>query len=178
MAFDLDAVRSQLARGPATLEQIVAPLPEAWLHMTEGPGTWSPLQIVRHLVWGEVDDWIPRARLILEHRGAVAFTPFDREAGESRYAGWSVNALLDEFGRLRADNLRTLDQFALGPAELAYQGRHPAFGTVTMAQLLATWAAHDLTHMTQILRVLTRQYREQVGPWRQYMRLLQNDTAL
>jgi hypothetical protein len=178
MPFDFDAVRAQLARGPATLEQIVAPLPEPWLHLTEGPGTWSPIQIVRHLVWGEVDDWIPRARLILEHRGAVAFTPFDREAGEARYGEWSARALLDEFARLRAANLRTLEGFGIGPAELAYQGRHPALGTVTMAELLATWAAHDLTHLTQILRVLTRQYRDQVGPWREYMRVLQHDTAL
>jgi len=178
MAFDFQAVRSQLGRGPATLEQIVAPLPESWLHLTEGPATWSPIQIVRHLVWGEVDDWIPRARLIVEHRGAVAFPPFDRDAGEARYEGWSVRALLDEFGRLRNENLRTLDGFALGPAELAFEGRHPAFGTVTMAELLATWAAHDLTHLTQILRILTRQYRDQVGPWRQYMRLLQDEAAL
>ena len=178
MAFDLDTVTSQLRRGPATLEQIVAPLPEPWLHLTEGPGTWSPLQIVRHLVWGEVDDWIPRARLILEHRGAVAFAPFDREAGETRYDGWDVRALLDEFARLRAENLRTLEAFGIGPVELACEGRHPAFGTVTMAQLLATWAAHDLTHLTQILRVLTRQYRDQVGPWRQYMRLLQDDSGM
>ena len=178
MTFDLDAVTSQLARGPATLDQIVAPLPESWLRLTEGPGTWSPLQIVRHLVWGEVDDWIPRARIILQHRGAVAFTPFDREAGETAYAGWPIRALLDEFARQRADNLAALEGFRLGPTELAYEGRHPAFGTVTMAQLLATWAAHDLTHMTQILRVLTRQYRDQVGPWRQYLRLLQDHTAL
>jgi hypothetical protein len=178
MPFDLDAVRAQLARGPATLEQIVAPLPEPWLHLTEGSGTWSPIQIVRHLVWGEVDDWIPRARLILEHRGAVAFTPFDREAGESRYGDWSIRALLDEFARLRAGNLQALDELGLGPESLAVEGRHPDLGTVTMAELLATWAAHDLTHLTQILRVLTRQYRGQVGPWRRYMRLLQDDAGL
>jgi len=178
MAFNFDAVKEQLARGPATLQAIVGPVPESWMHMTEGPGTWSPVQIVRHLVWGEVDDWIPRARMILERGSADSFTPFDREAGEAQYAGWSRGRLLDEFARLRGENLRTLESFRLGPAELASEGRHPAFGTVTMAQLLATWAAHDLTHLTQILRVLTRQYRDQVGPWRQYMRLLQDDAAL
>ena len=129
MRFDLAEARAQLERTPSVIRALVEPLPESWLHATEGPGTWSPLQVVRHLLWGEVDDWIPRARLILEHQDRVAFAPFDREAGEVKYSGWTAGALVDEFSRLRTDNLRTLDQMALGVEHLAIPGLHPSLGT-------------------------------------------------
>jgi hypothetical protein len=132
MRFDLAEARAQLERTPDLIRALVGPLPESWQRATEGPGTWSPLQVVRHLLWGEVDDWIPRARLILEHQDRVTFAPFDRLAGEVKYSGWTAGALLDEFSRLRADNLRTLDEMALGVQHLALPGLHPGLGKVTM----------------------------------------------
>ena len=175
---DVSQVAAQLARAPAVLNALVGPLPQAWLDATEGPGTWSPIQVVRHMAWCEVDDWIPRARIILEHGARVPFTPFDREGGESRFGHLPIGALLDEFARLRSQNLETLEQFALGPETLGLEGRHPELGRVTLAQLLATWVAHDLSHITQITRTLTRQHRDAVGPWRRYMRLLSDDAAV
>ena len=175
MTFSLPDARGHLERAPDRLRALVGPLPEPWLHVTEGPGTWSPIQVVRHLIWCEVDDWIPRARLILEHQGRVPFSPFDREGGESRYGGWTAAALLDEFARLRAENLGTLDGFALDEGTLALPGEHPALGAVTLQQLLSTWVAHDYVHFTQIARTLARQYREEVGPWREFMTLMRED---
>ncbi|MBK5297042.1 MAG: DinB family protein [Vicinamibacteria bacterium] len=172
MTFNLQDAKGQLSRAPLVLQALVEPLPESWLHATEGPGTWPPIQVLRHLVWGEVDDWIPRARLILAHQDRVAFTPFDREAGEGRYAGWPAGVLVDEFGRLRAANLETLEGMNLGGEHLALQGLHPSLGRVTMSQLLATWVAHDLVHLTQITRTLARQYTDAVGPWREFMSVL------
>lgn len=175
MTFDLADATALLRHTPGVLRALVEPLPQPWLHVTEGPGTWSPVQVLRHVVWGEVDDWIPRARLILEQRDRVAFSPFDREGGETIYAGWTAVALLDEFGRLRADNVQALEAMALGPEQLALAGLHPSLGHVTMAQLLATWVAHDLAHVTQITRTLARQYRQAVGPWRQFLSVLKTD---
>jgi DinB superfamily len=169
MRFDLTEARERLAAAPEILRALVGALPEAWLHGTEGPGTWSPIQVVRHLMWCEIDDWIPRARLIVEQGDRVAFTPFDREGGEARFAGVPIGGLLDEFGRLRAENLRTLDGLGIDAGRLALKGRHPQLGAVTMEQLLATWVAHDFVHYTQITRTLARQYREAVGPWREFM---------
>jgi hypothetical protein len=176
MTFDLEDATAQLSRTPAVLRALVEPLPEPWLHATEGPGTWSPIQVVRHLTWAEQDDWIPRARLILERQDRAPFVPFDGEAGETRYAGWTVRVLLDEFSRLRTANLRELRKTNLGAEHLALPGLHPTLGTVTLAQLLATWVAHDLVHLTQITRTLARQYREAVGPWREFMKLLKAAT--
>jgi hypothetical protein len=169
MRFDFSEARDRLGAAPGILRALVTPLPDGWLHANEGPGTWSPIQVVRHLMWCEIDDWIPRARLILEHGERAAFSPFDREGGETRFGGLPIGDLLDEFARLRTENLRTLDGFALDAGRLALQGRHPQLGTVTMEQLLATWVAHDFVHFTQISRTLARQYREAVGPWREFM---------
>lgn len=175
MDFDLGAARAQLARTPMMLDALAGQLPDAWLQATDGPGTWSPAQVLRHLIWCEVDDWIPRARIILEHGAAVPFRPFDREGGEPRYARLTVSQLLGEFARLRAENLRTLDSFELDAEKLRLEGLHPELGRVTLDQLLSTWVAHDLSHLTQITRTLARQFRHAVGPWRQYMRVLQTD---
>lgn len=174
MDFYLGDARAHLARAPRVLRVLVEPLQGPWLTNNEGPDTWSPIQVVRHLIWCEVDDWIPRARMILEYGETQTFNPFDREGGESRYGQLTSDALLDEFDRLRAANLNTLDSFRLDVTKLALPGRHPALGAVTLAQLLATWVAHDYVHFTQISRTLARQYREAVGPWKQFMSVMKD----
>lgn len=173
MTFDLDDARIHLRRTPDTLRALLTPLPVAWLTANEGQGTWSPEQVLRHLIWCEVDDWIPRARRIAQHGTAVPFSPFDREGGESRYGHLTVTELLDEFARLRSANLKALDDLELTGDSLTQTGMHPDLGPVTMAQLLATWVAHDLSHIVQISRTLATQYRDAVGPWRKYLRVLQ-----
>jgi DinB superfamily len=171
--FSFGDGRTVLQRTPAVLETWLRPLPPDLLEVDEGPGTWSPIQVLRHLVWGEVDDWVPRVRLILEKGSAEAFKPFDRELGFARYAAWSLEELLAEFARLRAANLEEIDRLALTSDRLNLEGRHPELGRVTMEQLLATWVTHDLAHVAQIARVLTRHYGEFIGPWRAYFSLLE-----
>jgi hypothetical protein len=144
-------------------------LPPAWTDATEGPETWSPYVIVGHLVHGERTDWIPRARIILAQGPERRFTPFDRFAQLREGANRPLAALLDDFARLRAESLATLAGWRLTDAQLALQGEHPEFGPVTLRQLLATWVAHDLGHVAQLARVMAKQYREAVGPWRAYL---------
>jgi len=166
---DLSASIALLENTPESIVRLIAPLPESMLHQNEGPDTWSPYEVLQHLTWGEVDDWIPRARLILEHGDRVAFTPFDRDGGKKHYAGWSLQALVDEFRRLRIENLDILRDFELTEASLSLPGKHPVLGPVTMSQLLASWVAHDLTHIYQIARILAGDYRDAVGPWTAFM---------
>jgi len=169
MNFDLSAQIPLLQRTPPTLRAMLDGLPPAWSDATEGPGTWSPAAIVGHLVHGERVNWIPRARVILEHGPAQPFTPFDREPNSSDRAGKSLGELLDEFAELRAANLATLAGWRLDERQLGLEGTHPDFGRVTLSQLLATWVAHDLGHVAQVARVMAKQYREAVGPWRAYL---------
>ena len=176
-SFPFAEARISLQHTPAVLAAHVGPLPVHLLNENEGPGTWSPLQVVSHLVWGEVDDWIPRVRRILEHGASSAFTPFDREHGFARYSVWSIDALLEEFARLRAANLAEIDRLQLTPEMLRLEGRHPELGPVTLEQLLATWVTHDYAHLAQIARVLTRHYGQFAGPWRQYFSLLATQPA-
>ncbi len=173
MALSLDEVTATLANTPAALRAIMAPLPDRLLAANDGDGTWSPMQVLRHLAWCEIDDWLPRARLIVEQQDRVAFTPFDREGGEARFGHLRCADLLDEFARLRAGNLNALEALQLAPADLALPGRHPELGVVTLEQLLATWIAHDHSHVAQVTRTLARQYKDAVGPWRAFMRTLQ-----
>ncbi len=161
-----------LARTPATLDAWLRGLPAGWLAAHEGGETWSPTDVLGHLIHGERTDWMPRVRHILEHGDTTAFDPFDRTAQFHESAGLDMPALLDEFTRLRHANLRDLATLALDEAALDRPGRHPALGPVTMRQLLATWVAHDLDHVTQIARVLARQYEDEVGPWRAYLRVI------
>jgi hypothetical protein len=163
---------SLLARTPAALDALLRDLPDAWVHGKEGEGTWSAVEIVGHLIHGERTDWMARTRMILEHGDTRAFEPFDRLGHTRAGRDESLARLLDEFARLRADNLAELQTLNLQPADLERRGRHPALGTVTLSQLLATWAAHDLTHLHQISRVMAHQYREAVGPWSQYLGVL------
>lgn len=169
MEFELPNGIAILERTPATMRALLAGLSPAWTDATEGPETWSPFAIVGHMLHGERTDWIPRARIILAQGENRRFTPFDRFAQFRESAGKTLGELLDEFERVRAENLKTLAGWQLGDAQLALEGEHPALGTVTLRQLLATWVGHDLGHVAQTARVMAKQYREAVGPWREYL---------
>ncbi len=170
--FDLDEALAVLERTPAVLRGWLSGLPPAWIEADEGPETWNAFDIVGHLIHGERTDWIARARIILEHGESRAFDPFDRFAQFEISKGRELDELLDEFADLRRRNLETLRGFELGPAELARTGRHPELGGVTLGELLATWAVHDLGHIAQIARVMAKRYRAAVGAWRVYIPVL------
>lgn len=161
-----------LARTPATLDTLLRDLPEAWTRRNEGENTWNAFDIVAHLIHTERTDWMPRARIILESGAGRTFEPYDRLGYVRESQGKSLSQLLDEFARLRKENLAGLLALNLRPEDLALRGRHPAFGVVTLGQLLATWVAHDLTHLHQISRVMAHQYRKGVGPWAAYLGVL------
>lgn len=169
MEFDLSTGISVLERTPDTLRAMLAGLPAAWIDATEGPETWSPYDIVGHLIHGERTDWIPRARMILEQGPGRRFAAFDRLAQFRESERQSLAGLLDELARLRADNLSTLAGWRLGDEQLALEGEHPELGRVTLRQLLATWVVHDLGHLAQVSRVMAKQYRDAIGPWRAYL---------
>jgi hypothetical protein len=172
MDFDLAAGIAILQRTPNVFRVMLAGLPSQWTDATEGPETWSPYVIMGHLVHGERTDWISRAQIILAEGEHRRFEPFDRFAQFRESEGKSLTNLLDEFARVRAENLATLAAWRLSDAQLALEGEHPAFGRVTLRQLLATWVAHDLGHIAQTARVMAKQYREAVGPWRAYLPVL------
>jgi hypothetical protein len=163
---------SLLARTPAALDALLRDLPDAWVLGNEGDGTWNAVEIVGHLIHGERTDWMARTRMVLQHGDTRAFDPFDRLGHVREGDGKPLSHLLDEFARLRADNLTALRALNLQPEDLERCGRHPVFGIVTLSQLLATWAGHDLTHLHQLSRVMAHQYREAVGPWSQYLGVL------
>jgi hypothetical protein len=172
MEFSIDQSLALLARTPATLDALLRDLPPEWTHANEGPSTWSAFDVVGHLIHGEKTDWIARARRILEHGESLAFDPFDREAQFRDSAGKSLPQLLDEFAYVRAQNLAALRALNLQPEQLALRGRHPALGTATLSELIATWAVHDMTHLHQIARILAHQYRDSAGPWVKYLGVL------
>ena len=172
MDFQLPRALEILARTPAAFRALLGGLPDAWTAPNEGPDTFSAFDNLGHLVHGERTDWIPRARIILEHGTTRAFEPYDRFAQVHESRGKTTAMLLDELAELREANLATLRGWKLGERELALEGQHPSFGRVTLAQLLATWVAHDLGHLAQTSRVLAKQYREAVGPWRAYLPVL------
>ena len=161
-----------LSRTPPTLNALLRDLPDAWTLSNEGGKTWTAFDIVGHLIHGELTDWMPRVRVILEFGESCAFEPFDRLAHENDSQGKSLDQLLDEFSRLRQQNLTDLRNLNLRPEDLARRGLHPALGVVTLSQLLSTWAVHDMTHLHQISRTLAHQYRDAVGPWAAYLGVL------
>jgi len=173
MQHTLQDTLALLTSTPAALDALLRGLPETWTLCNEGEKTWSAFDIVGHLIHGERTDWMPRAKRILQFGEAKAFEPFDRHAQERESQGKSLPQLLDEFARLRAENLSQLRALNLKTEDFARRGLHPALGVVTLSQLLATWAAHDLTHLHQISRVMAHQYREAVGPFRAYLGVLQ-----
>ena len=172
MDFDLSHATAVLERTPDTLRAMLAGLPPAWVGGTEGPDTWSPYDIMGHLVHGERADWIQRAEIILAQGASRRFEPFDRFAQFRESEGKTLAELLEEFRQLREDNLATLRGWRVTDAQLALEGEHPAFGSVTLRQLLSTWVAHDLGHVAQTARVMAKQYRDAVGPWRAYLPVL------
>src|SRR5688500_1455701 len=171
-SFDLQAGTAVLERTPVTLREMLAGLPSSWVDADEGPETWSPYVVVGHLVHGERTDWIPRARIILEKGANRRFEPYDRFAQFRESKGKSLAELLDELATLRAENLTVLRGWRLTDEHLALEGDHPAFGAATLRQLLATWVVHDLGHIVQISRVMAKQYRGAVGPWREYLKVV------
>jgi len=173
MHHDLSQTIALLERTPGTLNALLRDLPEFWTHSDEGAGTWTAFDIVGHLIHAEHTDWIPRATMILEHGESQTFKPFNREGQNEKSQGKSLPQLLDEFAELRAGGLAQLRTMNLQPGDLDRRGRHPSFGLVTLGQLLATWAAHDLTHLHQLSRLMADQYREAVGPWSVFLGVLQ-----
>jgi hypothetical protein len=163
-----------LRRTPAVLSALLLDLPEPWLTAREGEGTWSAFDVVGHLCDGEETDWIPRARLILEHGDAKPFEPYDRFRHLSVDHGRTIAQRLERFARLRQASLEALASMRLTAADLDRPGRHPALGPVTLRQLLSTWTAHDLDHLFQISRVLAKRYRDDTGPWIEYLRVLRS----
>ena len=169
MEHNLEYTISLLSRTPAALNALLRDLPQEWTLRNEGEGSWCAFDVVGHLIHGDRTDWIPRARMILEHGETKPFEPFDRMGQVRDSEGKSLPQLLDEFARLRVEKLGELRALNLRPLDFERRGLHPALGVVTLSHLLATWAAHDLTHLHQISRVMAHQYRNAVGPWEKYL---------
>jgi hypothetical protein len=172
MTFQLAEGIAVLERTPGTFRALLGGLPDVWARTHEGPSTFSPFDNVGHLIHGERTDWIPRARIILAQNADRRFEPYDRFAQERESKGKSLSELLDEFTRLREENLATLRGWNLSERALALEGEHPELGRVSLRQLLAAWVVHDLGHVAQTARVMAKQYRDAVGPWREYLPVL------
>jgi uncharacterized damage-inducible protein DinB len=172
MKFDLQQIILGLRSTPETLRVLLSNLPESWTHTNEGPDTWSPYDVVGHLIHGEKTDWIPRMEIILSDRDDKTFQPFDRFAQFQDSQGKKLSQLLEEFAQLRKKNLDILTQKNLTDSDLQKKGMHPALGEVTLGQLLSTWVVHDLNHLAQISRVMAHQYKKEVGPWEAYLGIL------
>ena len=172
MEHNLELTISLLARTPSTLNSLLRELPAAWTQQNEGGETWNAFDIVGHLIHGDRTDWLPRAKRILQFGEAKPFEPFDRLRQVRESQGKSLVQLLDDYASVRSESLGELRALNLQPAQMEQRGFHPALGTVTLSQLLATWAVHDLTHLHQISRVLAHQYRLAVGPWVGYLGVL------
>lgn len=171
--FNVAEAIAVLTRTPATLNALLRGLPDTWVRSNEGKDTWCAFDIVGHLVIGERTDWMPRVRILLENGEARPFDPFDRFAQLKDTQDKSLDQLLDDFARLRDENLAALQALNLQQQDLTRRGRHPALGVVTLSELLAAWAVHDLNHLHQLSRVMAHQYRDAVGPWSVYLGVLQ-----
>ena len=172
MRFDLPQTIALLSRTPATLDALLRDLPDFWTTRNEGRDSWRVYDVIGHLIHGERTDWIPRAKIILQSGDAQPFPPFDRLAQVRESHDKSLAQLLDEFARARSESLGELRALPLRPEDLQRRGLHPALGAVTLSQLLATWAVHDMTHLHQISRIMAHQYRKEVGPWSAYLGVL------
>jgi len=172
MEFDLDSAMAVLTRTPATLRTMLKDLPRDWVETNEGADTWSPYDVIGHLIHGERADWIARAKIILEHGESRPFDPFDRFAQFEESEGKTLAELLEEFAALRERNLATLRDMKIGAGDFEKTGQHPALGRVMLKELLATWVTHDLDHIAQIARTMAKQYMTEVGPWQAYISIL------
>ena len=172
MKFDLDKSYQILERTPSVLRVLLSDLSEDWVQGNEGPETFSPYDVIGHLIQGEKTDWRARATMILESGTSQSFVPFDRFAQFEESKGKSLNQLLGEFEGLRKDSLNWLRSLNLTETDLVKKGTHPELGEVTLEQLLSTWVAHDLSHIAQVSRVMAKQYKEEIGPWIAYFRIL------
>lgn len=172
MHFELTEAIEVLARTPATFRMLLGGLPDAWITADEGPRTFTPFDNLGHLVHGERTDWLVRAQIILAQGPTRRFEPYDRFAQDRESEGKSLAQLLHEFETLRAANLATLRAWNLSARDLALEAEHPELGPVTLRQLLSAWAVHDLGHLAQTARVMAKRYRGDVGPWRQYLPVL------
>jgi hypothetical protein len=172
MELQLGHAREILQRTPLTISTLLNGLPSEWTSSNEGPETWSPFDVVGHLIHAEETDWIPRVKMILEHGESRPFEPFDRFAMLQRTKGKTLADLLSRFSQLRGESLTQLDGMNLTSAMLEKRGMHPELGSVTLSQLLSTWVVHDVSHIGQIARVMSKQYRDAVGPWRAYLPVL------
>jgi hypothetical protein len=171
--FNLEDAIAILERTPASLTALLYGLPETWIRATEGEGTWSPYDVIGHLIQGERTDWIPRARHILAGE-TRPFESFDRTAQFTGSQGKSLGELLEMFANLRRENVVALEGMNLTETELERKGLHPELGEVTLSQLLATWVVHDLDHVEQIARTMAKTYGEATGPWTAYLSILRD----
>lgn len=172
MKFDLEDAIAALSRTPAALKAMLSGLPRNWVENNEGPETWSSYDVIGHLIYGERANWIPRAKFLLEHGETRSFEPFDRFAQFEESKGKTLETLLEEFTALRGRNLATLREMNFSAGDFEKTGLHPAFGKVTLKELLATWVAHDMDHIAQIARTIAKQYTTEVGPWQAYLSIL------
>jgi hypothetical protein len=172
MQIDLELIINHLGRTPELLKDLLSEAPETAVYGNEGPGTWTPFDVVGHLIHAEITDCIPRAKIILQQGESRPFDPFDREAMLECSKGKTLNQLLEEFAELRKKNIVILREMNLSPDDFSRKGTHPALGTVTLGQLLATWVVHDLDHVNQIIRVTAKQFGSSVGPWEAYLSVL------
>lgn len=172
MKFDLDKSMEILQRTPAVLKTLLQGLHEDWIMSNEGPETFSPYDVIGHLIHGEKTDWRDRAEMIMTYGESKTFVPYDRFAQFEESRGKSLEQLLDEFDTLRSLNLQWLASLHLSAEDYDKKGVHPSLGTVTLRQLLTTWTVHDLTHIAQISRVMAKQYKEEIGPWVEFFRIM------
>lgn len=171
MDVSLKLSKDLLRHTPMALQAMLTGLPQDWITGDEGPGTWSPYQVVAHLTHVEETDWIDRTTLFLERNPGGLFRPVDREAGFTRFKGWKLGDILSAFAVARASNLESLDEL-VDDDDLGLKALHPSLGAVTLGQLLATWTVHDLNHLGQIVKAMAKQYQQAVGPWRSFLPIL------
>ncbi len=172
MKFDLNKSFEVLSSTPSVLENLLSGLSPEWVMQNEGEGTWTPAEIICHLIHCEEEDWVLRMKVILNDSGDKKFKPFDRTMGFEKSREKTIAELVSEFKKLREANLRYLRSTELKEEQLNKTGIHPDFGEVTLSQLLATWVVHDLSHLAQISRVMSKQYAEEAGPWKEYLPIL------
>jgi hypothetical protein len=172
MKYDIEKSCQILDRTPAMLKAVLSNLDDGWVMSNEGPETFSPYDVIGHLIHGEKTDWVPRTKMILEFGNTKTFVPWDRFAQYEESKGKSLEQLLDEFKTLRKDNMTWFKSLKLSEKDLDKKGMHPELGEVTLRNLLATWVVHDLTHIAQITRVMAKQYKEEMGPWPEFFRIL------